>query len=491
LLLLSLVACSGDHAATTHKASTPRDAMPAGAHAARDGGSRTPQTGGPDAGANTGQHATGQHAAADPDASVHAGDDDAGERAVGDHDAGTLTHPIDICGTRVDLDDYTGDGHEWIFDVSTLAANTDTNDLAATGLSPSIVDPSKDARFPWIVRPAGCAKGDCYDQDAYADLVFADSDTRHTLLHSLAYAIGADGSGTGGYAAISNDDVSDLQQKQNATLGATRVHMAAFVAPNDRIDLQLANMTTRANSVVAWYTDPTWSPTFDGYYLDDDVGIMMIEKGLDVGVPIFLVEKGMRDIAGLDPSKGNPRDIGPVAARFPTARFVVLKSAFKFGFDSGENSEPTGNAADEARWGDGSGPWPEGPYDESDAGVQADYPLTRGVNSLIKSLRDAGTEPNQNVYVALDGVWAQLITRPREAAHVLGKLLLYVGEDNILWGTESVLFYGGPQPQIEAFRNFEIPADMRAKYSYPELTAERKAKILGLNAARLFCIQPE
>ena len=95
----------------------------------------------------------------------------------------------------------------------------------------------------------------------------------------------------------------------------------------------------------------------------------------------------------------------------------------------------------------------------------------------------------QNVYAVLNQVWGHLITRPTEAAHVLGKLLRHVGEDNVLWGTESV-FYGGPAPQIEAFRNFQIPPALRAQYGYPELTPERKAKILGLNAARVFCIQP-
>jgi predicted TIM-barrel fold metal-dependent hydrolase len=121
--------------------------------------------------------------------------------------------------------------------------------------------------------------------------------------------------------------------------------------------------------------------------------------------------------------------------------------------------------------------------------VQDRYPLTRGVNSLIKSLRDSRIEPGGNVCVSLDEVWAHLITRPIEAAHVLGKLLLYVGEDNILWATDG-LFYGGPRPQIAAFREFQIPADLRAQYGYPELTPERKAKILGLNAARLFCLAP-
>jgi len=53
------------------------------------------------------------------------------------------------------------------------------------------------------------------------------------------------------------------------------------------------------------------------------------------------------------------------------------------------------------------------------------------------------------------------------------------------WGTQS-LWYGGPRPQLEAFRAFEIPEEMQQQYGYPSLTDQRKAKILGLNAARLF-----
>jgi hypothetical protein len=56
------------------------------------------------------------------------------------------------------------------------------------------------------------------------------------------------------------------------------------------------------------------------------------------------------------------------------------------------------------------------------------FPLDRGVNSLIGSLRAHGIEPNQNVYASLDGVWAELMIRPVEAAHVIGELLKYVGE---------------------------------------------------------------
>ena len=42
--------------------------------------------------------------------------------------------------------------------------------------------------------------------------------------------------------------------------------------------------------------------------------------------------------------------------------------------------------------------------------------------------------------------------RPRTA---IGKLLKHVGEDNVLWGTDSI-WYGSPQDQIQAFRTFQI-----------------------------------
>ena len=66
-------------------------------------------------------------------------------------------------------------------------------------------------------------------------------------------------------------------------------------------------------------------------------------------------------------------------------------------------------------------------------------------------------------------------------------VLLAVGEDNVLWGTDAI-WYGSPQPAIDAFRAFQIPADLRDRYGYPELTPDVKAKILGRNAARIYGI---
>ena len=96
--------------------------------------------------------------------------------------------------------------------------------------------------------------------------------------------------------------------------------------------------------------------------------------------------------------------------------------------------------------------------------------------------------PGANVYAELGSTWYLMLRRPTEAAHVLGKLLLAVGEDRILWGTDSV-WYGAPQPLIDAFRAFRIPERLQEEFGYPPLTDAVKAKILGLNAACLYDVE--
>ena len=81
------------------------------------------------------------------------------------------------------------------------------------------------------------------------------------------------------------------------------------------------------------------------------------------------------------------------------------------------------------------------------------------------------------------------MTDPVQSQHVIGKLLTYLGPDRILWGTDSI-WYGSPQDQIAAFRALTISTQLQDQEGYPALTAEVKAKILGLNAAALYGIDP-
>jgi hypothetical protein len=115
-------------------------------------------------------------------------------------------------------------------------------------------------------------------------------------------------------------------------------------------------------------------------------------------------------------------------------------------------------------------------------------PRARGIDTLIKSLLDNDVPPNSNVYAELGTTWRQVM-RTSRAAHVLGKLLRYVGEDRVLWGTDSI-WYGSPQDQIEVFRAFQISEQLQEQNGYPALTPELKAKIFGLNATVPYGINP-
>ena len=94
------------------------------------------------------------------------------------------------------------------------------------------------------------------------------------------------------------------------------------------------------------------------------------------------------------------------------------------------------------------------------------------------------------MYAELGSTWFLMLRRPVEAAHVLGKLLVALGPERIVWGTDST-WYGSPQPLIDAFRAFQIPERMQAEHGYPPLTADVKERILSSNAQSLYGISDD
>ena len=108
----------------------------------------------------------------------------------------------------------------------------------------------------------------------------------------------------------------------------------------------------------------------------------------------------------------------------------------------------------------------------------ADIPAKFGVN---------------NVYGELGACFANTcVTHPKLAAALMGTLIKGLGEDKVIWGTDSV-WWGSPQWQIEAMRRLEIPEDMQKKYGYKPLGAADgpvKTKIFAGNASKLYKIDP-
>jgi predicted TIM-barrel fold metal-dependent hydrolase len=161
---------------------------------------------------------------------------------------------------------------------------------------------------------------------------------------------------------------------------------------------------------------------------------------------------------------GSCRDVGPAARKNPDIDFIIYHAGFDPGLEEGP-FEPRDNAGDTA----------ENKY---------------GIDSLVQTLIDNELGPGSNVYAELGSTWRYLMREPDQAAHAIGKLLKYVGEDNVVWGTDCI-WYGSPQDQIQAFRNFQISPEFQERYGYPEITPAIRAKVFGLNAMKPYRIDPE
>jgi predicted TIM-barrel fold metal-dependent hydrolase len=206
--------------------------------------------------------------------------------------------------------------------------------------------------------------------------------------------------------------------------------------------------------VSAWKCYTQYGPGKKGFFLyDEDSGIPFIEKARRLGVNNIAVHKGIP--FGRDSYEHSLcDDIGVVAKAYPDVNFLIYHS----GYVPGQ---------------------PEGPYNPD---------RNEGIDSLVKSILDNGVARNSNVYAELGSTWRFLSMRdPDSAAHMLGKLFKYVGEDNVLWGTDSV-WYGSPQDQIQAFRTFQIAEPVREANGYPEITPLLRAKVFGLNALKPYNI---
>jgi predicted TIM-barrel fold metal-dependent hydrolase len=200
-------------------------------------------------------------------------------------------------------------------------------------------------------------------------------------------------------------------------------------------------------------------PHAGSYLLDsDEIGGPFLERVRDLGVRVVAAHRGISDAGGYQ-TAGSPRDVVFAARTAPDISFLIYHSGW----------EPDGDE--------------NHPFDPDD-------PNPRGVDRLIKAVRDAGLATDGNVYAELGTTWANLMNDPDSAAHVLGKLLLHLGPNRVVWGTDSV-FNGVPQGQIVAMRAFQIPEAMQAEHGYPALTDETRRQIFGLNAARVYGVDVE
>lgn len=348
-------------------------------------------------------------------------------------------------GGRFDLDESTttdpGAAADAIGDDGTPIVDVQTH-LLEFDLSTAAPDAFPGSGFP----QAGCGDDDaraCFSIERWLEEVFVRSDTSLAILSAVPFVAEPD--------PLSADVMARGLAAAEQLCGEGRALMQGHAVPNvGPLDAALDAMDDLAGRfpLSAW---KTYTHVGEPYLFTDDVGQAFLDRVRTLGPPIVAVHKGF---SGGSPF-GSPVDIGPAAVANPDLDLVVYHSGYEGGT--------------------------EGPYTEETADV--------GINRLVTSVREAGLGPGSNVHAELGSTWRSVMTSPDQAAHVLGKLLLHLGPDNVIWGTDSI-WYGSPQDQIQAFRAFQISDRFQEEFGYPALTDEVKAKILGGNAARLHGLDP-
>ena len=354
----------------------------------------------------------------------------------------TTPAPTDVAACQ----DALG-GSDFVFDVH-------THHVIPSG--PWVQSAPETVSLVLSMLPAGCSDTDqldCVDRASYLHDLFLASDTTMAVLTDVPNS-GPSNAPIPFPEALGTKDIT-------AGLtggGASRLLVENILAPNvGPLSATLDEMSgaVAAGPPAAFKVYTAWSPSGQGYSLEDPaIGLPTVQHAHDLGVKVFVAHKGL-PLVNFDPAFNHPDDIVAVSRQFPDMQFVVYHAAW----------DPS---------------QVEGPYDPT---------ATIGIDTLLAALDRHGVPPNDNVWVDVATLWRQLLTMPDQAAHAIGKLLLRVGAQRVMWGTDAI-WYGSPEPQIMAMRAFQITPQFQETYGYPALTDEVKADLFGLNAASLFGVDP-
>ncbi|MBC7803967.1 MAG: amidohydrolase family protein [Candidatus Parcubacteria bacterium] len=305
-----------------------------------------------------------------------------------------------------------------------------------------------DVQGHFIDTPAGGQRaGNAKGPEVFVKDVFMDSDTDVMVLSFVPSTRDAE--------PVTIQAADAVRRIVDRLQGTHRLLLHGRVNPNQAGDLEGMDELKQRWGVSAWKTYTQYGPGGRGYFMTDDAGIRFVEKAQALGVKVICIHKGL-PFGKQSYEHSQCSDIGPIAKRFPDVKFLIYHSGF------------VSSVREQA-------------YDHE---AKRD-----GIDTLIRSMIDSGLKPGSNVYPEMGSTWRFLMRDPEQAAHGIGKLLKYVGEDNLLWGTDSI-WYGSPQDQIQAFRTFQISPELRARHGYPEITPALRAKIFGLNGAQVYGLSP-
>lgn len=294
--------------------------------------------------------------------------------------------------------------------------------------------------------------------------IYLDSDTKIALLS------GAPADDPARWL-LRNDDMARARTLVNDTAGSRRLLCHALFWPGTEDWLDDVDRSIETIRPEAWkgYTigDP-FSASNRPWRLDDEELVYpFYEKIRKAGIRNVCIHKGLlpKDYTRSQPELwryATVDDVPKAARDWPDINFVIYHAALRPFLELPDAEAAGFEKTGTIQW----------------ASDLAAIPARHGV---------------KNVFAELGTSFANsAITHPRLAAGLVATLVKGLGEDHVLWGTDSV-WYGSPQWQIEALRRIEVPEDLAERHALPRLgpaDGALKRAIFGLNGARLYGLDP-
>jgi uncharacterized protein len=297
-------------------------------------------------------------------------------------------------------------------------------------------------------------------EDAYLENyikeIFLDSDTEVVALSALP--------GTSEETDVLTPEVIYKSRTWiNELTSSPRVMSHGYFSPDlGQQNLEYMHAQTEKLKIDAWkgYSGVARAKGKQGWRLDDEkLAYPALEYSRTKGIKNICVHKGLPFPGDL--KWWSPMDVTGAAKDFPDLNFLVYHSGFK----GLEDALP---AAEDGFKKTSYIPW------------VSDICSWKKKNPQVS-----------NIYMEMGSTFAMMVSSsPLLATYVVGMIIDAFGPDHVLWGTDSI-WWGSPQWQIEAFRRLQMPDQLMKRFGWKPLTDDVKRRIFGLNAARLYRVDPQ
>jgi predicted TIM-barrel fold metal-dependent hydrolase len=287
------------------------------------------------------------------------------------------------------------------------------------------------------------------NQAHYVKELFFDSDTVMSIISGVPTSEWREN-------ILPPDKMVKTRNEINQWAASQRMLSHGLLRPNlGSSEMEEMERQAKQLKINSWKMYPGAELNKTAYWLDDErMTYPFWERTRKLGIRNICIHKGL-PLGLFNEEHCHPKDVEKAAKDFRDLNFIIYHSAW----------HPTAKVQEGMRENPQYIPW---------------------ISELIDIVKRNNLK---NVFFELGSTWNGTSgARPEVAMHMLGQMLnLPGGEDQIIWGTDSI-WGGSPQNQIERFRRFQIRDDIAEKYGYKKLTPEIKAKVFGLNAARIYKI---